>query len=299
MTRIRLAATMLAAGLLLAGCADRSEPGAAPPAATDPGAGTDSPGGDPVHLIGMWTVTGTGIEPGQILRLAPDDLSVITPCGVRGGSWRADPVGVFLAGTDTVLAGGSAQLGAGAASGCAAPTPGSPDWLVRAVGFRLTGDGPLLTDGQGRTVARLTPGAQPRPNPNIADDQLRPPKVTDEDRRALAASTPLPPDLTPAEPGALVGRWVPAQERAGDAYLELSAGGQWRGSDGCNGQAGRWASGPAGVLLATSGASTLIGCENVPVGSWLAGAARAGLSGDELVLLGRDGTENGRLRRAG
>lgn len=60
---------------------------------------------------------------------------------------------------------------------------------------------------------------------------------------------------------------------------------------------GGWVVGPVGTLLATSGVSTLIGCDNVPVGDWLSSARRAGFDGATLVLLDQHATELGRLHR--
>ena len=53
---------------------------------------------------------------------------------------------------------------------------------------------------------------------------------------------------------------------------------------------------PGGALLATSGVSTLMACDSqVPVGSWLSTAARAGFDGTELLLIDVDGSPVGRL----
>ena len=74
-------------------------------------------------------------------------------------------------------------------------------------------------------------------------------------------------------------------------FLELDAEGSWTSSDGCNGSMGRWTAGDDGRVLATSGASTLIGCHNVPVDQRWVTAARAGFDGAALVLLDREGNE--------
>jgi hypothetical protein len=60
---------------------------------------------------------------------------------------------------------------------------------------------------------------------------------------------------------------------------------------------GRWAVGADGRVLATSGASTAIGCHNIPVDQWWPQAGRAGFDGRTLVLLDTDGHELGRLDR--
>jgi hypothetical protein len=45
-----------------------------------------------------------------------------------------------------------------------------------------------------------------------------------------------------------------------------------------------------------SGPSTLIGCDNVPVGGWMTRARRAGLDGRTLVLLDAQGNPISRLQ---
>ncbi|MET8911543.1 hypothetical protein [Micromonospora sp. NPDC004551] len=296
-------------GALLAGCAGTAGP--EPIAPTGPPATgahpTGGPTTDPVALIGNWTVTADGGD-GGVLRLAPSDqgdLMWFDRCGVSMGTWRADAGGLFVAD----LSGRSRSD----RPGCPSDPRQGPDWLPRAAAFRTAGDTPILLDDRGRQVARLAPGGRPTPGPNLLPALAEPPVVTPEVRRALAPADPLPAGLTPADRAALLGRWVPVVARrsgpavpGGDrrggptpAYVELRDGGAWRGSDGCNGQGGRWTAGAAGALLATAGPSTLIGCENVPVAGWLSTAARAGLDGDVLVLVDARGTETERLRRDG
>ena len=94
----------------------------------------------------------------------------------------------------------------------------------------------------------------------------------------------------------LVGTWLPADGQAGGrAYAALAADGTWTGSDGCNALKGTWQGGPDGAFAATSGPSTKIGCENVPIAHWLAGATQAERDGDTLVLRDATGAETGRL----
>lgn len=94
----------------------------------------------------------------------------------------------------------------------------------------------------------------------------------------------------------LVGTWLPADGAAGGhAYVALEADGTWTGSDGCNGTGGTWHGGPGGEFAATSGPSTRIGCENVPILSWLDDATRAELDVGVLVLRDATGAETGRL----
>jgi hypothetical protein len=282
------ASALLVAGLL-AGCADRpgaqepDEPGA-PPAAT----GSATAPADPSALIGIWTLADAGADSGKILRLAAGDLRLWRSCGSLMGSWRADAAGLFIADVH-------------GSSGCPLSADPTPDWLRRVTAFRADGDDRLLLDAQGQPVARLAPGGKPPQDPNLASSEAEPPKVTDEIRQAFAPAAPLPAGLAAADRQRLLGRWEPAQGRAGSpkpAYLEFTDDGAWRGSDGCNGQGGRWVAGDQGALLATSGPSTLIGCDNVPIAGWIADARRAGLDGQALVLVDAQGEELGRLRPA-
>jgi hypothetical protein len=53
-----------------------------------------------------------------------------------------------------------------------------------------------------------------------------------------------------------------------------------------------------GWFVATSGPSTLIGCEGAPIPGIVGAAYRAGFDGKTLVLLDQAGAELGRLTRA-
>ena len=270
---------------LLAGCGERAVPEAAAPAAPAAPAAA-APKADPAALIGLWTVADSGEGKGTILRIAASGpyggLLVFGPCGDVLTSWRANADGDFVAGR-------------GDGAMCPAVA-----WLDRAVAFRVTGGGPVLLDAEGGQVARLVPGARPRPVPGLLASAVEQPVVDAEARRVLAPAAPLPPSLRPVPRAALVGRWAvdDGVNRRTTPYVELRADGAWQGSDGCNGQAGRWVAGAAGAFLATQAFSTLIGCDNVRVGDWLAWATRAGLDGEALVLLGAEGQELGRLKRS-
>ena len=158
----------------------------------------------------------------------------------------------------------------------------------------------MLVDRAGRTLARLVPGGRPKVDADTAKSEGEPPVVTDELRRLLGPAAPLPAGLRPASAAELAGRWVPAEGPGSRAptrpYAELKADGSWSGSDGCNGQGGRWVAGAAGAFLAVAGAQTLIGCEGANMAGWLSDAARAGFAGEQLVLLDRSGKEIARLR---
>ena len=100
----------------------------------------------------------------------------------------------------------------------------------------------------------------------------------------------------PATGADLVGSWMPADGQAGGrAFVALDAGGHWTGSDGCNNTKGTWRSGSGVEFAATSGPTTRIGCENVPIAGWLADATHAEVDGDTLVLRDATGAETGRL----
>lgn len=101
-----------------------------------------------------------------------------------------------------------------------------------------------------------------------------------------------------AAPGGpdLAGTWLPADGQGGGrAYAALHADGTWTGSDGCNTVKGTWRAGPDGEFAATAGPSTKIGCENVPIASWLDDATSAEADGGTLVLRDASGAETGRL----
>lgn len=282
---------IVAIGALLAGCAGQGGTQASAPNSTQLGS-TGSPGpADPVALIGNWRLAEVAEEPDGILRLAPDQVQLFGRCGMLVGSWRADAGGLFVVG----MFGAS---GAEGRTGCEKAGRSTPEWLRLIRSYRLEGETRVLLDGEGELVARLLPGAKPTAGPNLAASEVAPPKVTDEVRRRFAPAAALPVTLTPADGDRLVGRWLPAPGPE-TAYVEFGADGEWRGSDGCNGQAGRWIAGPGGALLATTGFSTLIGCDHAPVGAWLSSSWRAGLDGETLVLLDARGEEAGRLRRAG
>lgn len=276
--------------LLTTGCAGEETPQRAEPGAPGPiggSAGTGAGEADPVALIGLWSVAGAnGEEKEAVLRIAPDGISLWRECGTLTGSWRADTAGLFVA--DVY-----------GSTGCPSSDPATPGWLRDAAAYQTVGEERVLLDGRGEPVARLLPGGKPEPNPNLDPSEAEPPVVTEEARRFLARAAALPAGLNAPDRGALVGRWAPEGSTGGGAkpaYVELRADGDWTGSDGCNGVGGRWVAGADGSLLATSGVSTLIACDNAPVGGWLTEARRAGLDGETLVLIDVAGKEVGRLR---
>jgi heat shock protein HslJ len=73
--------------------------------------------------------------------------------------------------------------------------------------------------------------------------------------------------------------------------------GVWTSSDGCNGTYGTWTIDTGGVLVTTAGASTLIGCDGAPTGSWVTNARRIAVSGNVLTLYDSAGRMVARLTR--
>jgi hypothetical protein len=284
--QIRRTLGLVAAGLVLAACATATG-SAGEPTSSSPGSSVAP--SDPLGLIGSWTVTEADEEQGVVLRLAADGLRLFGACGSVNGDWRASTDGLFVGHT---FGGGCSRH---------PDMYGTPAWLRQASGFRQDGDAQVLLDENGETVARLVPGARPTPGPNLAPQEAAPPVVDKAARQSFAPASPLPANLRPAAERDLLGRWVPAdgRPRPEAPFAEFAGDHGWRGSDGCNGLYGRWASGPAGTLLATAGPQTLIGCDNAPVASWLAKTYRAGFDGDVLVLFDQVGNELGRLRRDG
>ena len=257
----------------------------APPASAPPASAAPADPSEALALVGRWHVDAPGAAAGTALVLG-EDLAVFLPCGVLDGAWEADGrQSLFIASTY----GGDSTCFAGPGS----PTP---TWLTAARGFAVDGEQRLLLDAAGRAVVRLRPGARPTVGPNRSEDAAAEPQVTPELRARLADPAPLPRDARPVTPEQLQRRWVPVDVGNAKVHLTFSAGGDYTGSDGCNGQGGRYALGGQGRLLATGGPSTAIGCDGAPVGAWADGAARAGLVGEELVLYDSAGEVLGRLR---
>lgn len=292
MVRRGCLATLVVMGVLLAGCSRQSHPERAVP---QPISGTSGPVAPlaPESLIGSWTIVDVA-DPGagRILRLADRDLDLVgSRCGTLGGSWRASSDGTFLA--DIFTASTAAVEGI---PGCAKASQETPEWLRRVTAYQFDGAGlPVLLDARAQPVARLIPGATPTPEPDKADDLLEPPVITDEARRAMKPAVALPAKLVPVDRTRLAGRWAPRTGHKA-AYLQFTADGEWRGSDGCNDESGRWITAASGTLLTTARVFTLMYCaDSVSVGGWLLAARRAGFDGQVLVLLDAEGTETGRL----
>jgi hypothetical protein len=268
--------TWLLVVLLLAGCGTASPPvheGAVPtPAVT----------ADPMDLVGMWRVQVDGTAAG-VLRVG-EEITLFQDCGGLNAAWRASHDGGFVAysagGSGTCFVHGRSLL---------------PAWVEEAQGFRVDGDERVLVDAAGRVLVTLLPGGKPRlPASMSAEYYGTTPTPAPELARRMAEPAPLPAGLRPATSSTILGRWqAPDHPRA---FLAFAADGSWTGSDGCNGQGGRYSVGEAGEILAVSGGSTLIGCANSAAGGWLNTAKRAGRDDDQLVLLDEHAHELGRLR---
>jgi hypothetical protein len=279
---VRRTACAIAVVLLAAACAEQDADGGGQ------GGGGSPADAAPVDLIGSWSLAEPSAEGDSVIQLDLDQVRVWRDCGTLLGTWTANAYGQFVAYIE------------GYSGGCETTEIPTAEWLNRTTSFAADGDARLLLDAQGEVTARLLPGAEPTAPPNLAPSEAEPPVVTDEIRRALAPAAPLPAELDPIQPDAITGRWVPADGATSSMdvpYVDLAADGGWQGSDGCNEYQGRWLTGPDGALLARHGSLEQVGCDNILVGGWLAGASRAGMDGDVLVLLDAGGNELGRLRQ--
>ncbi|UOQ57717.1 META domain-containing protein [Leucobacter allii] len=122
----------------------------------------------------------------------------------------------------------------------------------------------------------------------------------DDPARPTTAPEAQPPgeDAVVPQEGALLGTWrapLPANQ---DAFAEFASDGRWEASDGCNRMEGTWRLGVDGELrIDSSGVMTLIGCDNVPIPTAVAGAVAVSFVGDDgLVLIAADGSETELLR---
>jgi hypothetical protein len=287
------AATVAVLGLVLSGCAaQRASPRSDPPG----NEGTSEVSA--VELVGIWKVDDTEGEGDDTwLKIGGTEFVLWHECAIVFGSFRAS--GPLL------LANPDAQH---TLPECTLPEgPPAVPWLTATTSFRPADGGWELVDSDGGVTARLSADeGEPPATPGVDDSIRDEPAVTDEIRALLASPVLLPTELRPEHD--LVGRWLPvlaegngadAEQPTTEPFVEFAADGMWTGSDGCNGQGGRWAATDDGNLVATAGPSTLIYCEGAPVGSWLSATALAGVADTRLVLLDPTGREVGRLVRAG
>jgi hypothetical protein len=242
---------------------------------------------DPISLVGTWQVTGSTVATGTTLILGTQ-LLLFQDCGLTEGTWEADAAGQFVGDTD------------GSDSECVSTLTQGPTWLRAAARFQQQGADRILVDNRGQALARLSPGAQPIIGPNDAASLAAPPVLTTALRMLLTAPAPLPPTLLPLTSATVTGRWIPSAAARGNAkaYVEFRADKSWTSSDGCNNTDGRFAVGPAGQLLTTSGPATAVACNNSPVSRWTTAARRIAFDGRTLVFLDADSRIIGRCVRA-
>ena len=289
----RLFALALVTVALVTGCAAGSggesrtdtapQPSAAPP--TTPEEPPDE--SRAIELVGLWRVSGAAGESDKTwLRLEAGQFQLWRDCGMITGSWNAGKR-VFLAAVN------------GASGGCVGSAPPEIPWLGAVTAYEPDEAGWQLTDESGAVMASLAIDGAPEPIDTADESYAEPPVIDDAVRAAFQPGASLPEPLVPATAAELHGRWNPVDAPAASkAMVEFRDSGTWGGSDGCNSSGGRWAVEGEGEFFATSGPSTLIGCDNVPVPEWVALARLAGFDGTELVLLDVGGGELGRLHPA-
>ena len=173
-----------------------------------------------------------------------------------------------------------------------------PTWLGSVVEVTAADDGWALRDASGTVTARLTaatdPGEVPSRFPVAPWDEPLP--TTTE---LSSPPVPLPPGLSDA---GVSGDWI--VDVAYDDTLTL-AGTTWTmhspydaTRDYCTAREGHWVNLGAGRVLTSPASAGDVSCTG-PEGLWMAQTRLAGLDGDELVLLDRDGNELKRLLPAG
>ena len=260
-----------------------------PAAQSSPSLSASEPS-DPALLVGRWLLEANGEEPGSAISLG-EQLTLFRGCGVMDGQWKAD-------GQQNLFVASSAS---GDSSCFTGDGPPLIPWLETAVAFAIDGDERRLLDKNGDTVAVLRPGAEPTVGPNRSKEFFEePPTVTPARRAEAQEPSALPAGVRPAETEDLTQRWRPVTVNAtSEAHLAFQSDGHWDGSDGCNGQGGRYVLGRDGRLLGTANGSTLIGCNGAPVGGWMFQAARAGVLNEDLVLYDRSGQLLGKLTAGG
>jgi META domain len=241
--------------VLLGGCGARTSP-------SQPTASLAA--GTPKDLIGLWWLEAVGEAPGTVLRIGRD-LSLWRPCSVSWGAWAATAEGRFLADLSSYSYGCAGPKPTAAPKPGLPPAPATPAWLTNASAWRADGVERILEDTAGRTVARLSPGGKPFPNPNVASELSAPPSLDSQLAMRLRPARKLPPALSAAAAADVLGTWYPQPLPGAPAppvrpFTAFTADGRWTGSDGCNSTAGRWSLGPDGSLLATADPSTDKGC---------------------------------------
>jgi hypothetical protein len=290
-TRIqRWLVAVTAVTLLVAGCATSApKPLSFPPSPSAGPTATPTPG-DPTLLVGLWKLTNASpSQPGEVVRLG-DDLTLWSRCGLTIGAWKAGHDGTFVGATH------------GGAQACSAnySTSSAPAWLTSARSFVIHGTERWLLNASGRVTAKLLPGGKPVVPPTVWPPLAKPPTLTPALKSALKAPTAPSSGGSIPTRAQLLGRWVPYPVRfpaKTSPFASFAESGSWTGSDGCNGNGGRWTLGAKGTLFVLSGPSTLIGCNGAPVGDLVTKARTGRLQGRVLALFDVAGHGIGKLTR--
>jgi heat shock protein HslJ len=126
--------------------------------------------------------------------------------------------------------------------------------------------------------------------------------TTPGEENGTVVSTPSPSVSATALGAALIGTWRPVDiagfdpsklslSHSRNAAVTFRGDGRWRGTDGCNGIGGTYSASNDGTITADdSGATTDIGCDNVPNRAVLARAARFTIDGRSLTFYAADGS---------
>lgn len=286
-TSTRILRTVLLTGavalaMAVSGCA--GAPADQAPGADDAGEASDATDTSdaapaPSALVGLWRVDAAGETDDVWVQIgspfSAQEVTVWRDCGTLSGSWMAG-AGALIASLES-------------STGSCDATEGV-SWLEGATGYAATDGGMALLDADGAETATLTVDGEPPANPDVADEYRQQPELADDELAALDETPARPEGFVPAAAEDLVGRWVPTTEYESDPFLELADDGTWTGSDGCNGQNGRWALTADGGVLATAGPQTMIGCDGESLGSMLAESSWAAVDGDILTLHAADGS---------
>lgn len=317
---IGLVGSALTGTLLLAACGQGSSVGAVPGSTQSTGSRSLPPGPvsrSPQDLVGLWRLQADGEEPGTVLRIA-DDLSIWRRCSEEWGGWAASPSGGFVAYLSSYSYACGGPKPSVAPKPEEPPMPSPPGWLLHATGYRVQGADRILVDSTGRTVARLSPGGKPFPNPHVIAELSAAPTPDTRPGAGWHEPAPLPAGLKPPTAAQLIGTWYLRSSRprpgtsasatpgaptalasrpARAVFITFTADGGWKGSDGCNVTTGRWLLGSAGLVLSASGGTTRIGCFGQGEVPRLYEAARIGLDGSVLVYVDVKGRDIGRWSR--
>lgn len=289
--RRQLLATAALSAVLATGCGatgNAADPGQSRPRAS----GTSPPTPNPAALVGSWHLDAPGEPKGAMLTIGDrvdGGVLLFRPCGVLDADWGANRHAMLV------------MRSYGGDQSCFLPTDQQPHpeptWMPRITSFRSDGAQELLLDNAGAVVARLTPGAHPKVGSNRLPAYASPPVVTAQMRASWRDPAPLPAGVRAVTRAGLLGTWVPVGNSRSSVYVNFRPDNSFAGSDGCNGAGGQYLIGPGGLVLTTTGGSTLIGCDNSPLPSWVTMAGRLGLRAGRLVFVDRNGKVLGEAAR--